>query len=152
MADEPQGIPSNESNLAETPLKGTESQNASGLREYHGIKYDPNDARFQGLSKRAMKRLLKEESWEANREERNAKLKEKRKRKTAERLEKIQQGLIEPKAPKRLKPDEQVPSKVRVVFDCAFTSYMSEKVSHKEKHRSPSITLSIEVETRIIRR
>ncbi|KAI7851705.1 guanine-1-methyltransferase-domain-containing protein [Circinella umbellata] len=95
----------------------------SNIRKYQGITYDINDPKYQGLSKNGLKRLLKEEVWNATRNERNKYQKEKKKRKSAERRKLIQEGVIPPPPPKRQKTEIE-PSSVRVVMDCSFTSYM----------------------------
>ncbi|KAI9263279.1 guanine-1-methyltransferase-domain-containing protein, partial [Phascolomyces articulosus] len=97
--------------------------NNSNIRTYQGITYDITDPKYQGLSKNALKRLLKDEVWNATRDQRNKFQKEKKKRKSAERRKLIQEGVIPPPPPKRARTEIE-PSPVRVVVDCSFTSYM----------------------------
>ena len=105
----------------------TSNNTNSNIRTYQGITYDITDPKYQGLSKNALKRLLKEEVWNATRDERNKHQKEKKKRKSAERRKLIQEGVIPPPPPKRQKTEIE-PSSVRVVMDCSFTSYMHDTV------------------------
>lgn len=105
----------------------TESNN-SNLRTYHGITYDITDPKFQGLSRNAIKRLLREEIWNATREKRNQYQKEKKKQKNAERRKLIQEGLIPAPPPKRPRREDVSPSSVQVIIDCSFSSYMTQKV------------------------
>ncbi|KAJ2962272.1 hypothetical protein NQZ79_g2442 [Umbelopsis isabellina] len=91
-------------------------------------KIDYNDPKYAGMSKRAVKRLLKQELWEATKDERRQAFKDKKKRKREEDRKLIEQGLLEPKTgAKRIKPEEQEWSKMNVVIDCEFNSYMVEK-------------------------
>ncbi|KAI9490994.1 guanine-1-methyltransferase-domain-containing protein [Zychaea mexicana] len=99
------------------------ASNASdNIRTYKGITYDITDPKYQGLSKNALKKLLREEVWNATREKRNKFQKEKKKQKSAERRKLIEEGVIPAPPPKRARTVE--PSSVRVVMDCSFTSYM----------------------------
>lgn len=126
------------SNMAEDNIKQenneqTDARNPN-IRTYHGITYDITDPKFQGLSRNAIKKLLKEELWNATREQRNKYQKEKHKRKRAERRQLIEQGVIPPPPPKRPRSEDIVPSPVRVVIDCSFSAYMSEKVSRRIRY------------------
>ncbi|KAI8147989.1 guanine-1-methyltransferase-domain-containing protein [Fennellomyces sp. T-0311] len=94
------------------------------IRTYKGITYDITDPKYQGLSKNGLKRLLKEEHWNATREKRNKFQKDKKKQKSAERRKLIEEGVIPAPPPKR--PRLVEPSSVRVAIDCSFTSYMHE--------------------------
>ncbi|KAI9313564.1 guanine-1-methyltransferase-domain-containing protein [Dichotomocladium elegans] len=95
------------------------------IRQYQGITYDVTDPKYQGISKNSLKRMLREEVWNATRERRNAYQKQKKKQKSAERRKLIQEGVLPAPSPKRPKTVE--PSKIKVVIDCSFSSYMSEK-------------------------
>lgn len=133
--------------MAEENVKqqdSTEQTNAPNpnLRTYHGITYDITDPKFQGLSRNAIKKLLKEELWNATREQRNKYQKEKHKRKRAERRQLIEQGVIPPPPPKRPRSEDVVPSPVRVVIDCSFSSYMTEKVGNLKTNASVNLYLN----------
>ncbi|KAI8061711.1 guanine-1-methyltransferase-domain-containing protein [Gongronella butleri] len=96
------------------------------LKQYKGIMYDPADPRFAGLSKNAVKRLLKEDLWQQTREARSQAQREKHKRKRVERAKMAEQGLIEP-LPKRVKAKDMVIGDRKIVIDCAFSEYMTDK-------------------------
>eukprot|EP00123_Amoebidium_parasiticum_P007872 comp18425_c0_seq1/m.19663 comp18425_c0_seq1/g.19663 ORF comp18425_c0_seq1/g.19663 comp18425_c0_seq1/m.19663 type:complete len:320 (-) comp18425_c0_seq1:231-1190(-) len=76
------------------------------------------------MSKNALKRLLKDQKWEANREKR----KEKRKQKKMDKKERKRAGdVIEPAAPrKKFKHMSDAKEKFRVVIDADWESYMSD--------------------------
>ncbi|OZJ04393.1 hypothetical protein BZG36_02412 [Bifiguratus adelaidae] len=93
-------------------------------RPHHEIPKD--DPAFDGLSKRSQKRLLKQRRFEATKDEKRAIEKEKRKLKKRERHEAIVAGLAQP-PPKRAKPEEQTPCRVRIAIDCAFDDLMMDK-------------------------
>ncbi|KAF5022440.1 hypothetical protein F66182_5525 [Fusarium sp. NRRL 66182] len=82
-----------------------------------------------GMSKSALKRLRKQQKWEAGKEERKQKRKESRiNRKVRKREEKaalIAQG-IDPDANKQQKPPS-VSVPISLVFDCDFEQYMRDK-------------------------
>ncbi len=74
-------------------------------------------------SKRSIKKALRTEKWEANREERKKGMKEKDKlRRKARKAEKARRRETEGDLP------PQEPSPVRVVIDCDFDSLMTDKV------------------------
>ena len=105
----------------------TPTEASPSIRKYKGVTYDMTDPKYQGLSKNGLKRLLKEEHWNATREERNKVQKAKKKQKSAERRKLIEDGVIPAPPPKRAKVVEL--SAVRVAVDCSFSSYMHETVT-----------------------
>jgi tRNA (guanine9-N1)-methyltransferase len=118
--------PQEQSTEIEHELANETQDNQSKIRSQQKIDY--NDPKYAGMSKRAVKRLLKQELWEATKDERRQAFKDKKKRKREEDRKLIEQGLLEPRAsPKRIKPEEQEWSKMNVVIDCEFNSYMVEK-------------------------
>ncbi|KAI8369311.1 guanine-1-methyltransferase-domain-containing protein [Radiomyces spectabilis] len=113
----------------DSPATPEENSTKKGLRTVNGVQYDFNDPRFAGMGTRAIKRLLKQEHWEATRDERTKIQREKQRRKKEERQKLVEEGVLEPR-PKRQRHQEMSLSNVGVVIDCAFTSYMSEKELH----------------------
>lgn len=107
-------------------LIGEADSTNPNIRKYKNLTYDITDPKYQGLSKNALKRILKEEHWNATRDERNKRQKEKHKKKHAERRKLIEEGVIPAPPPKR--PKVVTPSNVQVAIDCSFSSYMNEKV------------------------
>lgn len=107
-------------------LIGEPDSTNPNIRKYKNLTYDITDPKYQGLSKNALKRILKEEYWNATRDERNKRQKEKHKQKHAERRKLIEEGVIPAPPPKR--PRVVNPSNVKVAIDCSFSSYMTEKV------------------------
>jgi len=100
----------------------------TGPIAYPHEKPDYNDPKYAGMSRRAIKRHFKEERWEATREQRRDANKAKKKKKMETKRKLIEEGLLEPKpSPKRPRVEEQVWSKMKVVIDCDFNSYMVEK-------------------------
>ncbi|RKK79183.1 tRNA (guanine(9)-N1)-methyltransferase [Fusarium oxysporum] len=88
-----------------------------------------DDEAAEPMSKNALKRLRKQQQWEAGKEERKQKRKDSRVarkvRKREERAALIAQG-IDPNANKQQKPPSvNVP--VTLIFDCDFEQYMREK-------------------------
>ncbi|KAJ1974936.1 tRNA (guanine(9)-N(1))-methyltransferase [Dimargaris verticillata] len=78
------------------------------------------------LSKNAQKRLLKQQRWEATRDERKEKKKQKLQQKKAERRELRQKGIVLPPLRNKPKPvGEQ--SEMTVVLDMAFDDLMTDK-------------------------
>ncbi|KAF4965304.1 hypothetical protein FSARC_6886 [Fusarium sarcochroum] len=89
----------------------------------------PADEEAVPMSKNALKRLKKQQQWEAGKEERKQKRKDSRVarkvRKREERAALIAQG-IDPDANKKEKPPSiNVP--ISLIFDCDFEQYMREK-------------------------
>ncbi|CEP19031.1 hypothetical protein [Parasitella parasitica] len=96
------------------------------IRMYHGKQYDITDPKFQGLSKNAIKKILKDEIWEETKPERNKGKREKFKRKRKERRQLERDGAVEP-LPKKPKAKHMTIGKVGVILDCSFSSYMNDK-------------------------
>ncbi|KAI8387021.1 guanine-1-methyltransferase-domain-containing protein [Blakeslea trispora] len=104
----------------------TETLDNSNIRYYQGKKYDITEPRFQGLSKNAIKKLLKDEIYEEGRTERNKEKRERFKRKRAERRQLEKEGAVEPSA-KKAKAKHMTVGNIGIVLDCSFSSLMMEK-------------------------
>lgn len=96
------------------------------IRTYLGKEYDITDPKFAGLSKNAMKKILKEELWQESKGDRTKEKRAKHKRKRAERQQLVQDGLVEP-LPKRPKSKYMTVGKVGTILDCSFSDLMNEK-------------------------
>ncbi|XP_072898517.1 tRNA methyltransferase 10 homolog A [Hemitrygon akajei] len=81
-----------------------------------------NVGRKEPISKRQMKKLMREKQWQDLKEQRKQKRKEKKLKKKLERQTRIEDG-IEESTKKRFKKDI-IPSNVRVALDCSFDSLM----------------------------
>ncbi|XP_059821433.1 tRNA methyltransferase 10 homolog A-like isoform X2 [Hypanus sabinus] len=81
-----------------------------------------NVGRKEPISKRQMKKLMREKQWQDQKEQRKQKRKEKKLKKKLERQTRIEDG-IEESTKKRFKKDI-IPSNVRVALDCSFDSLM----------------------------
>ncbi|BGP12229.1 hypothetical protein JCM10213_007487 [Rhodosporidiobolus nylandii] len=80
------------------------------------------------MSKSALKRKRKDELFQAQKQQRRALEKEKKKAKTAEVRRKVAEGLMEKPAPKKKKVSgKQTPHGARIVIDVGFDELMSEK-------------------------
>jgi tRNA (guanine9-N1)-methyltransferase len=108
------------------PSTDTPTELKGNIRVYLGKEYDITDPRFQGLSKNAIKKILKEELWQESKAERTSSQREKHKRKRAERRQLEKEGVLEP-LPKRPKAKHMTVGNIGVVLDCSFSSYMNEK-------------------------
>ncbi|KAI9486100.1 MAG: guanine-1-methyltransferase-domain-containing protein [Benjaminiella poitrasii] len=115
-----ESIPSNTA----TPNEG--SKEKSNIRVFLGKQYDITEPRFQGLSKNAIKKILKDEIWEETKPTRNKEKREKYKRRRAERRELENQGLLEP-LPKRPKAKNMTIGEIGIILDCSFSDYMIDK-------------------------
>ncbi|KAI9209012.1 guanine-1-methyltransferase-domain-containing protein [Polychytrium aggregatum] len=82
------------------------------------------DPALAGLSKNQRKKLLREQQWEATREERKQKRKELRKALIKRKREEIRSG---ERAPKRRRPAEQLETDVGVIIDLDFQELMNPK-------------------------
>lgn len=111
----------------DTPAPIAEATELNGnIRTYQGKQYDITDPKFQGLSKNAIKKLLRDEIWEETKSERTKGKREKFKRKRAERRQLERDGAVEP-LPKRPKAKHMTVGKVGVILDCSFSNYMNDK-------------------------
>ncbi|KAL9554848.1 hypothetical protein PS6_003175 [Mucor atramentarius] len=111
----------------DTPALTAEATELKGnIRTYQGKQYDITDPKFQGLSKNAIKKMLRDEIWEETKSERTKGKREKFKRKRAERRQLERDGAVEP-LPKRPKAKHMTVGKVGVILDCSFSSYMNDK-------------------------
>ncbi|CAO3621677.1 unnamed protein product [Cunninghamella blakesleeana] len=122
----------NENNHTEeitTMTTTTGSSNKSTKRIYKGLEYDMNEEPFKSLGKNAIKRLLKEQLWEKNRQERTKQQREKHKLKRKERQKLVDEGVLEP-LPKRVKSKDMILGNRKVIIDCAFSDLMNEKEIH----------------------
>lgn len=82
-------------------------------------------SRGEPISKRQMKKLMREKRWHDQRDQRKQRRKEKKLQKRLERQTRSEDG-IEESAVKRLKRDV-TPSNIRVALDCSFDSLMALK-------------------------
>lgn len=96
------------------------------IRVFLGKEYDMTDPQYAGLSKNAIKKILREQIWQETKPERTKEKRAKHKRKRAERQQLIKEGVLEP-LPKRPKSKYMTVGKVNVVLDCAFSDLMNEK-------------------------
>ncbi|KAG0762960.1 hypothetical protein G6F57_013426 [Rhizopus arrhizus] len=103
-----------------------QKDNKGNIRTYQGREYDITDPKYAGLSKNALKKLLRDEIWEENRAQRTKDKREKLKQRKRERRQMEDAGLLEP-LPKKPKSKNMTVGKVGVVFDCAFSSLMIDK-------------------------
>lgn len=95
---------------------------------YNGLAYNPLDPRFENLSKRAIKKLLKHELWEATKDEKRLALREKTKLKRSEKRQKVKQGLVEATPTKKKLAFLSEKTNVGLIMDCGFNDLMEEKV------------------------
>ncbi|KAJ3207729.1 tRNA (guanine(9)-N(1))-methyltransferase [Dinochytrium kinnereticum] len=79
------------------------------------------------MSRRALKRQRKQEEWDAKAEERKRFRKEKKVQKKEERKKLQEQGVFKYEGKKRIKPEDQIPSPLRIIVDGDFDQFMSEK-------------------------
>lgn len=101
----------------------------STIRNFKGLEYDISDPKFEGLSKRAIKRLLRDEQWDANKEERKSTLREKVRVKRLEKRRQMREGIIErPPTKKKLAYLSEM-TNVGLIIDCGFSDLMTEKVA-----------------------
>lgn len=106
-----------------TPINST-------IRNFKGLEYDASDPKFEGLSKRAIKRLLRDEQWDANKEERKSTLREKVRVKRLEKRRQMREGIIErPPTKKKLAYLSEM-TNVGLIIDCGFSDLMTEKVGY----------------------
>jgi tRNA (guanine9-N1)-methyltransferase len=98
------------------------------IRNFKGIEYDTNDPKFENLSKRAIKKLIRDELWQDQKEERKQALREKTRVKRLEKRKMVREGLIEatPTKKKLMHLSEQ--TNVGLIMDCNFNELMTEKV------------------------
>jgi tRNA (guanine9-N1)-methyltransferase len=118
--------------IAQAPITVNEDQTSTTQIDMSKIypheKPDYNDPKYAGMSRRAIKRHFKQERWDATRDERRDAAKAKKKKKKEERKRMYEEGLLEPsQTPKRIRLEDQVWSKLNVVIDCDFNSFMAEK-------------------------
>ncbi|KAI8356685.1 guanine-1-methyltransferase-domain-containing protein [Blakeslea trispora] len=97
------------------------------LRNFQGVVYDMSDPKFQGLSKSAIKRLLRSEQWEETKETRKAYQREKFRQKRKERRQLAREGVIEkPVSKKKLAHQSQLVN-IGLILDCGFSELMTDK-------------------------
>ncbi|KAI8968664.1 guanine-1-methyltransferase-domain-containing protein [Pilobolus umbonatus] len=100
---------------------------SSTLRQYHGITYDLTDPKFQGLSKRHLKKLLRDELWDQTKDERKLSMRQKEKEKRKDRKMKVREGVLEAKPTRKKLAALSELTKISTVVDCGFTEYMTER-------------------------
>lgn len=101
----------------------------STIRNFKGIEYNVNDPRFENLSKRAIKKLLRDELWEATKDERKVIQREKTRVKRLEKRKMVREGLVEATPTKKKLMHQSELTNVGLIMDCSFNSLMTEKVS-----------------------
>ncbi|CAB11070.1 tRNA (guanine(9)-N1)-methyltransferase [Schizosaccharomyces pombe] len=79
------------------------------------------------LSKSALKRLKRQQEWDAGREKRAEMRREKKRLRKEERKRKIEAGEVVKSQKKRIRLGKVVPSSIRIVLDCAFDDLMNDK-------------------------
>lgn len=97
------------------------------LRNFKGLEYDVNDPRFKDLSKRGIKKLLRDERWAATKDERKSALREKTRVKRLERRRMVREGLLEATPTKKKLMHLSELTNVGVIMDCGFNDLMTEK-------------------------
>ncbi|KAI8068150.1 guanine-1-methyltransferase-domain-containing protein [Gilbertella persicaria] len=99
----------------------------STIRNFQGREYDISDPKFEGLSKRAIKKLLRNEVWSEQKESRKTYQREKFRLKRKEKRQQIREGLVEKQpSKKKLAALSQVID-MGLVIDCGFSELMTEK-------------------------
>lgn len=96
---------------------------------YNGLEYNPSDPKFENLSKRGIKKLLKHELWESTKDEKRLALREKTKLKRSEKRQKVKDGLVEPTPTKKKLAFLSELTQVGLIMDCGFNNLMEEKVN-----------------------
>ncbi|ORZ12700.1 guanine-1-methyltransferase-domain-containing protein [Absidia repens] len=96
------------------------------LRNYKGIQYSYDEPRFKGLSKNAIKRLLKDQLWDQTRPQRLQVKREKHKKRISEKRKQYEQGNAPP-LPKRVKTADMVFGNRKAIIDCSFSDLMTKK-------------------------
>ncbi|EEB09770.1 tRNA m(1)G methyltransferase Trm10 [Schizosaccharomyces japonicus yFS275] len=115
-------VQSTESEAAKEGLEETKSSNSTSQESSSINAEEPVQ-----MSKSALKRLRRQQEWEAGREERARLRREKKKARKEERKRKKEAGEEVPSQKKKLRPGKVVPSNMRVVLDCAFDDLMNYK-------------------------
>ncbi|GAA5798770.1 hypothetical protein HPULCUR_004176 [Helicostylum pulchrum] len=108
------------------PSTTPEKEPKGNIRIFLGKEYDVTDPKFAGLSKNAIKKILREELWQESKADRTKEKRAKHKRKRNERRQLVEDGVLDP-LPKRPKSKYMTVGKVNVVLDCAFSDLMNEK-------------------------
>jgi tRNA (guanine9-N1)-methyltransferase len=99
------------------------------MRDFHGLKYSLDEPRFQGLSKRSIKRILKDELWDGQKDERKQRVRQKERDRRVEKRKLAREGQIE-KPPSRKKLTAlSEKTNVGLVIDCSFGDLMTERAS-----------------------
>ncbi|KAI8340802.1 guanine-1-methyltransferase-domain-containing protein [Chlamydoabsidia padenii] len=105
-----------------TPSKDSTTQ----LRDYKGIQYSLDEPRFKGLSKNAVKRLLRDQLWENTRQQRTLAKREKQKKRMSDKRKRYEEGTA-PAPPKRTKTCDMTFGDRKVIIDCSFSDLMTKK-------------------------
>lgn len=113
-------------NATTSPSTNTSAETKGNIRTFLGKEYDITDPKFAGLSKNAIKKILREELYQETKADRTKEMRAKHKRKRAERQQLVKEGVLEP-LPKRPKSKYMTAGKVGVILDCAFSDLMIEK-------------------------
>ncbi|KAM4536803.1 tRNA methyltransferase 10 homolog A isoform 3-T3 [Odontesthes bonariensis] len=92
-------------------------------------------AQKQSLSKRQMKKLLKQQKWEEERELRKERRKERKQQRRQQRQNHQEEGGQDGQSARKRQRREVMPSSLRLVVDCSFNSLMLIKdISIKTEH------------------
>lgn len=108
------------------PQEQAVPQPKGNIRTYLGKEYDITEPRFAGLSKNAIKKILKDEIWEETRGDRTKEKREKQKKRRADRQQLVKEGVLEPLA-KKPRSKYMTVGKVGTILDCSFSDLMNEK-------------------------
>lgn len=110
------------------PTADLRSVSKPTIRNFQGLEYDITDPKFEGLSKKAIKKSLRDEQWNATKDMRLKNLREKAKLKRLEKRKQMREGLIDrPPTKKKLAFLSEI-TNVGVIVDNGFNDLMTEKV------------------------
>jgi tRNA (guanine9-N1)-methyltransferase len=107
----------------------TQAEEKPTIRNFKGIEYDITNPKFQNLSKRAIKKLLRDEQWDATKDERRSMQREKIRVKRLEKRRMVRQGLLEATPTKKKLAFLSELTNVGLIMDCGFNDLMTEKVA-----------------------
>lgn len=111
-----------------TQQQQAEKEEKPTIRNFKGIEYDVNDPKFKNMSKRAIKKLLRDQVWDATKDERRSMQREKTRVKRLEKRRMVREGLLEATPTKKKLAFLSELTDVGFVVDCGFNDLMTEKV------------------------
>ncbi|KAI8327926.1 guanine-1-methyltransferase-domain-containing protein [Choanephora cucurbitarum] len=97
------------------------------IRTFQGLEYDINDPKFQGLSKSAIKRLIRHEQWAETKEARKSYQREKFRQKRKEKRQLVREGVLEKPVSKKKLAHQSQQLNMGLILDCGFSHLMTEK-------------------------